>query len=158
MPSSFPQAGPVARATLIAAALALAVAPNALAGNSANNGLSISNPWVRIIIRARPASGYFTLKNDSDTAHQLVGAASPACGMAMLHQSKSVDGVEKMLEVKQVEVPAHGSITFAPGGYHVMCMKPGDAVSPGKTIPITLKFADGSNLTADFAVKSATGD
>ena len=42
----------------------------------------------------------------------------------MLHQSKEENGVEKMLPVKSVPVPAHGTLSFAPGGYHLMCMQP----------------------------------
>jgi hypothetical protein len=69
-----------------------------------------------------------------------------------------VNGVDQMVHVDKVEVPAHGSFKFAPGGYHIMCMKPTDAVKPGKSVSVTLKFADGRTISADFPVKNAMGN
>jgi copper(I)-binding protein len=120
---------------------------------AAPQGVSIEKPWVRLIIKARPAAGYFTLHNNSNKPIELIGASSSACGMAMLHQSKEVNGVEKMLPVKSVAVPAHGTLSFAPGGYHIMCMKPQSSMAIGKSVPMTLKFAGGDSLTAQFPVK-----
>ena len=120
-------------------------------------GVSIEKPWMRLIIKARPAGGYFTLHNDTDKPATLVGAASSACGMVMLHQSKEENGVEKMLPVKSVPVPAHGTLSFAPGGYHLMCMQPQASMVIGKSVPVTLKFADGSSVTAQFPVQGPGG-
>jgi len=117
----------------------------------------VEKPWIRFIIKARPAAGYFTLRNDTDAPVQLTGASSSACGMVMLHQSKEENGVEKMLPVKSVTVPAHGTATFQPGGYHLMCMKPQSSMALGKSVPVTLKFADGKTLTAPFPVKGPSG-
>ncbi len=110
---------------------------------------------MRLIIKARPAAGYFTLKNGGDTAVTVTGATSSACGSAMLHQSKNVNGVEKMLPVTSVNVPPHGTLAFAPGGYHIMCMKPD--MTLGQTVPVTLKFSDGDTLTAQFSVRGPGG-
>jgi len=53
----------------------------------AAGGVSIDKPWMRFIIRATPAAGYFTLKNDSDSTVELTGASSSGCGMVMMHQT-----------------------------------------------------------------------
>lgn len=113
----------------------------------------LSDGYVRTIIPSRPAAGYFTLENKGDTARVLVGAASPGCGSVMLHQSQSVNGVEKMSPVKSVPVPPHQSVSFAPGGYHLMCMSPAASLKPGSSVPVTLKFDDGGTLTGDFPVR-----
>lgn len=110
---------------------------------------------MRLIIKSRPAAGYFTLHNDTGAAVTLTGAASPACGTLMLHQSENVNGVEKMLPVTSIAVPAHGTLTFAPGGYHLMCMSPSDGVAVGHKVPVTLKFANGTRTSADFPVQGA---
>jgi periplasmic copper chaperone A len=120
-------------------------------------GISVSKPWMRFVIRTRPAAGYFTLHNDTGTPITLVGASARACGMTMLHQSRNVNGVEKMLPVKSIAVPAHGTISFAPGGYHIMCMSPGATITVGAKVPITLKFANGETVTAQFAVHGPGG-
>jgi len=134
-------------ALLGAIAIAQAAAP----------GLAISHPWMRTVVPTRPAAGYFTLTNDSAKPHSLVGAESSACGMLMLHKSVHENGQESMVMVKSISVAAHGSVVFAPGGYHLMCMSPTAAVMPGHTVPVTLRFADGTTLTAPFPVRGATG-
>jgi periplasmic copper chaperone A len=120
-------------------------------------GVTIVKPWMRLIIKERPAAGYFTLRNDTDAAVTLTGASSSACGMVMLHQTKEENGVAKMLPVKKVVVAAHRSVRFAPGGYHLMCMKPQAAMVADRSVPVTLKFVDGKTLTAQFPVKGPGG-
>jgi len=146
---------PFLRAAAISALTwGMASAAPALAGPQ---GIEISGQWIRSILPMRPAAGYFTLTNSTDRAVALVGASAPGCAGVMMHQSKQVNGVMQMVGVKQVEVPAHGTLAFAPGGYHIMRMKPDDSVKPGKTVAVTLDFGDGSSLIADFPVKNAMG-
>lgn len=128
-----------------------------MSGGGTAEGLSLTDGWMRIVIPERPAAGYFTLKNESAEPRELTGAASPDCGMVMLHQSRAHDGVDTMAMVAEVTIPAHGSATFAPGGYHLMCLHPSSAMKPGGHIPMILRFKDGTSLKADFAVRNATG-
>jgi periplasmic copper chaperone A len=146
-----------ARAGLKLASATLALMLSAAGAAAAVNGVMLEKPWMRFIIKARPAGGYFTLRNNTASAIQLVGASSPACGMVMLHQTKEVNGVEKMLPVKSVAVPAHGVLKFAPGGYHIMCMSPGGAMKVGAKVPVTLNFAGGQSITAEFPVTGPNG-
>lgn len=120
-------------------------------------GVTIDKPRLRFIINDRPAGGYFTLRNDTDGKIELTGASSTGCGMVMLHQSKETGGVDKMLPVKSITVPAHGTLSFTPGSYHLMCMKPQSTVKVGGTVPVILKFADGTTMSADFSVKGPGG-
>ena len=124
---------------------------------AAANGISVSGQWFRLIMPSLPAAGYFTLSNMTATPQTLVGAQSPACGTLMLHQSVSKNGEERMIMVPSVSVPAHGSIRFAPGGYHLMCMSPGSAMTPGQSVPVTLRLGDGGTVEATFPVRGATG-
>jgi periplasmic copper chaperone A len=119
--------------------------------------VSVQNPWMRFIIKARPAGGFFTLRNDTNTALTLTGASSPACGMIMLHETKEVNGIAQMLPVKSLSVPAHGTLSFHPGGYHIMCMKPQSTMVVGHEVPVTLKFAGGKIVTASFPVRGPGG-
>lgn len=125
--------------------------------HAAEQGVVVNDPWMRFIIPARPAAGYFVLANQTSRALTLVSASSPACGMLMLHRSVGDGGVERMTMVKDVDVPAHGSVTFSPGGYHLMCMSPSAAMIPGHSVPVTLRFKDGGEVTAEFSVRGALG-
>ncbi|PHP65946.1 hypothetical protein CSC94_16645 [Zhengella mangrovi] len=150
-------AGPGADRRLCLLLAALAALAGGHAALAAGPSLSLQDAWFRMVVPGRPAAGYFTLRNDGDTRATLVGAASPACGMASLHRSMESDGVVKMVPVEAIAVPAHGELRFAPGGYHVMCMQPAAAMAPGAAVSLTLRFADGTSLTAQVPVKSATG-
>jgi copper(I)-binding protein len=147
-------AGPAARLSLLALA-ALVVLGTGLA--AAEDRLVVHDPWMRAIIPSRPAAGYFTLSNGTGKAATLVGAESPDCGMLMLHRSLHQGGQERMVMVKSVSVPAHGSVKFSPGGFHLMCTSPSPAVKSGGSVPVTLHFADGTAVTARFPVRGATG-
>jgi copper(I)-binding protein len=125
--------------------------------SKAADGVTVEKPWMRFIIKARPAGGFFTLHNGTSKKIELTGASSTACGMVMLHQTKKVNGIEKMLPVKSVAVPAHGTLKFQPGSYHLMCMKPKDAMVVGHEVPVTLKFVGGNAITVQFPVKGVGG-
>ncbi len=152
-------AGPGARAggaaLLIVCALISALTMGD-AARAAENGVTLSHPWMHFTVPSRPAAGYFILTNDSALARGLIGAASAACGTLMLHKSMSKNGVEKMVMMDRIAIPAHGKLTFAPGGYHLMCMEPTAAVKQGNSVLITLRFADGGTLVAPFPVRGAS--
>jgi periplasmic copper chaperone A len=152
--SSSRASGPASARLVLSAALAGALLA-AIGSAALAASVKIEKPWMRFIIKIRPAAGYFTLHNGTDKAVSLTGASSSACGSAMLHQTKEVNGVAKMLPVKSIKVPAGGKLTFQPGGYHIMCMKP--KMKIGDSVPVTLKFADGKTLTAKFTVTGPGG-
>lgn len=127
------------------------------AGYAAEPGLTVADGWMRVVIAGRPAAGYFTLRNDGAAPRVLNGARSPACGSLMLHRSTHAGGQERMEMVATATVPAHGTLRFTPGDYHLMCMQPTAAVRPGATVPVTLTFADGGTVESAFAVRGAKG-
>lgn len=117
----------------------------------------ISNGWMRLLPAGLPAAGYFDLKNDGANTITLTGAASPACGMLMLHQSENVGGMMRMEDVASVEVGPRATLKFAPGGYHLMCMTPSAGLMPGEHVAVTLLFADGTKVTSAFILRNAVG-
>jgi periplasmic copper chaperone A len=152
-----PQPSPNVPAPGRASSLAIAALALTTMAAGTPSGVGVHDPWMRSIIPSRPAAGYLTLTNDSDTQHTLVGASSPGCGMLMLHKSVNESGQEKMVMVKSILLPAHGKVAFAPGGYHLMCMEPTSEVKPGGSVPVTLRFSNGDTLTATFPVRNAMG-
>ena len=149
---------PAARAALDLTLFLCVVLAGALAADTAEpseQGLLIGDPWMRFIMPSRPAAGYFTLSNATSEPRALVGAASPACDALTLHQTVHEGGVDKMAMVKDVSIPAHGSVSFVPGGYHLMCMSPLPQMVPGHSVVVTLRFADGGEISASFPVRGA---
>jgi len=62
-----------------------------------------------------------------------------------------------MSDVARIDVPAGGTLKFAPGGYHLMCMNPTALLKQGTNVSVSLHLADGATIAAAFAVRSATG-
>lgn len=118
---------------------------------------SVTDAWIRAMPAGIPSGGYFTLHNNGAKDVVLTGASTPVCASLMLHKSENNGGMSSMHHVDEVKVPAGGSVAFAPGGYHLMCMRAAPAVTPGGRIEVTLTFKDGEKLTAPFAVRNAAG-
>lgn len=126
-----------------------------LLGAAAPAGISAQNAWIRYLLPSVPAGGYLTLNNASDYPVVLTGASSPACGSLMLHKSETMSGMAMMVKVPSITVPAHGNVSFAEGGYHLMCMQP--AMKLGDKISVTLTFQDGSTLPLSVPVYGPAG-
>ena len=141
------------RTALLAAMLCGAALP-VMAG--APSSLSVSDCWIRTLPGDLPAGGYFKVTNAGDQATKLVGVSTTAYSMSMLHRTLNQGGVSNMVMVKQIPVPAHGTLTFAPGDYHVMLEKPKEAVKVGMSIPMIFTFSHGDNVTAQCVIKGAT--
>ncbi|MBP5855380.1 copper chaperone PCu(A)C [Marivibrio halodurans] len=161
IPANGHRAGGCLRPLFLGAALALGplfAMTAAHAGEARTDGLHLSDGWIRMIIPARPAAGYFTLHNDGTRGRALVAASSPACGRMMLHRTGDGNGADRMVPIARVDVPAGGTVRFAPHGHHLMCMAPDDGMMKvGGTVPVTLRFSDGADLTARFTVRGAGG-
>jgi periplasmic copper chaperone A len=134
----------------IVCALLFAVSLPALAGG----GAAVSDAWLRYIPGGAPSAGYFTLTNRGDRPLSLVGAECSDFGMVMIHRTIERGGISTMRPVHELTVAPGKSVEFAPGGYHLMLMRPKHPLRPGGRLPVTLRFGDGSRLAAEFVVKS----
>jgi len=141
-----------AKLVLLCAGAAMLAAPAFAA-----DPFRVGGAWIRAMPAGIPSGGYFTLRNDGGKDMVLTGASAAACGSLMLHKSEMTGGMSSMRHVDEVDVPAGGSVAFAPGGYHLMCMQATSAITPGATVPVTLIFKDGSKLTVPFSVRNAAG-
>lgn len=121
-------------------------------------GITTAAAWWRYLMPARPAAGYLTLNNLTDKAKELTGATSDACGSIMLHHSTRKGGTDSMEMVQKITISPKGSVSLAPGGYHLMCTQPkATSFKPGQKIEVVLHFADGGEFATGFDVKGATG-
>ena len=141
---------------LVLATAALTASP-VFAANSAP--VQASNAWIRWLPAGLPAGGYMQLHNLSAKPIDLVRATSADYGSTMMHHTVNKGNTTEMLPVARVTIPAHGSVAFQPGGYHIMLMQPKKTIQPGDQVPITLKFSGGTTLRVEFQVRKpdATG-
>lgn len=115
--------------------------------------VEVSGGWIRLLPAGVPAAGYFELRNSGKAAVALVAASSPAFGQAMLHRTALKDGRSTMMRIDEVEIPAGGQLAFAPGGYHLMLIKPTRELRVGDDFALTLEFASGAKITAQLEVR-----
>jgi copper(I)-binding protein len=139
-------------ALCLAVALALGAAP-ALAQETKAGDLTIERPWARATPKgAEVGGGYLEIRNDGAAPDRLTGGSAEFAGFE-IHEMKMDGAVMQMREVKEgVEIPAHGSARFAPGGYHIMFTGLKHPLVKGDTIKATLNFAHAGAVTVEFPV------
>jgi copper(I)-binding protein len=117
----------------------------------------ITNAWFRALPGKLPAGGYFTADNRTGREIAITGARADACGTLMIHQSSTKGGMSSMDMANKVAVPPGGQVSFAPGGYHLMCTDPTPKMKIGTKVPVLLSLSDGSTVAVAFQVRGATG-
>ncbi|RMG38714.1 MAG: copper chaperone PCu(A)C [Gammaproteobacteria bacterium] len=116
--------------------------------------LQASEAWIKQlppVIRVR--AGYVIIQNQDSRPHRLVGASSPAFERIQMHRTLIDGGRMKMVRAEHFSIPAKGTLTLAPGGRHLMMFSPRRPLPAGSEVPVTLRFADGSELTVPFRVR-----
>lgn len=141
---------------LILTTTLILAAPAAFACETAKIGdLTIEHAWSKATIGVdRPAVFYVEITNTGATGDALVGIATPAAGMPMLHETVVTDGVASMPHAMSVPVPAGQKVQLAPGGYHGMLMGLTAALKEGDRFPVTLTFEKAGEVTVNVDVLS----
>ena len=120
--------------------------------------VSVSDARVRWLPGELPMAGYFVITSHATGPLRLTGASSPAFGHVMLHRSVEEAGVTHMAHVDGVDLAPGQSVTFAPGGYHLMLMHRTQALQVGEAVPVILSFRNGQTLAVSFRVTGAQGE
>ncbi|MEW6124641.1 MAG: DUF1775 domain-containing protein [Pseudomonadota bacterium] len=140
-----------------APSLKLAAATDAKASAGAQVGnLVVTAPWSRATPGgAKVAGGYLTVTNSGTTPDRLTGGTFAAAGRVEIHEMAMKDGVMTMRPLADgLEIPPGGSVTFAPGGYHLMFMDLKQPLKEGETVKGTLTFQKAGTADVTFDVRS----
>ncbi|MEX0853826.1 MAG: copper chaperone PCu(A)C [Bauldia sp.] len=110
--------------------------------------LTLTDLWTRATPPGAPtAGGYLTITNAGSDADRLIAAASAVAGTAQLHLMEVKDGVMTMRPVEGgIEIPAGGSVTLAPGGFHLMFTGLKDALKEDDRLPVRLTFEKAGSI------------
>jgi len=82
----------------------------------------------------------------------LISASSPVAGEVQLHEMSMEGNIMKMRQVKDIAVPAGGSVELKPGGLHLMFMNIKAPLSAGETVSVKLKFAKAGEVEVRMPV------
>ncbi len=133
----------------------------ALAGCQQASETKVDGAWVRLAAApGRPAGGYFTLRGGA-TDRTLTGVTTAGAGRVELHETMKMGGghaghgAMTMKPVGQIAVPAGGTVSFAPGGKHLMLYDVKAGVKAGDTMKLDFAFADGKAKTVNAKVIAA---
>jgi copper(I)-binding protein len=141
----------ISRLWFLGAILALGTSV-AMAGAST---VDVSNARIRLLPGDLPLAGYFDMHNSGKKAISLTSASSPAFGMVMIHKSMHKNGEAMMMMVKKIEVAPGKTVSFAPGGYHLMLMHRKKDLKVGDKVMIELVFSNGHKMDVQFKVGEA---
>lgn len=103
----------------------------------------IKSPWARASI-SKNGAAYFTVANLGKTDVKVVGVSADVARRVELHTHIQDGEIMRMRHVKDIPVPAGGSVSLKPGGYHVMLMGLTRKLKEGETFPLTVMFDNGS--------------
>ena len=127
-------------------------------GGGGQPNITVANGWTREVApRQSAAAAYVTISNGGNGADRLIGAESPVSAEATLHSSLSSDGVARMRRIDGgVKIPANSTISFEPGGNHIMLTGLKRPLRAGETAELTLVFEKSGRRPIALRVLPAT--
>lgn len=116
--------------------------------------LGVEDAWVRLpAVSSRPGAAYFTVKGGNE-ATSLLAVSSPAAVRTELHEMKHEGGMMTMAPIKDVAIPAGGTVKFEPGGKHIMLYDLSPELRAGGKIPLRLAFANGKTIEIEAELRA----
>ena len=136
----------------LALALAIGAAP-ALAQEFKAGDIVVEKPWARATPKGAEVGGaYVTIQNKGATPDRLTGGSADFATVEV-HETTKENGVSKMRELKDgLTIPAHGSVAFSPGGYHIMFTHLTHPLTKGESVKATLNFEHAGPVEVEFNV------
>lgn len=95
---------------------------------------------------AQSSAAFMTITNNTDQNISLVSASNSVSKFTELHTHVSENGMKKMIQIPQIDIPAKSSTQLKPGGLHIMMIGLSKAVNPGDKVDLTLNFSNGKSI------------
>jgi len=135
---------------LVAAALVVG-----LAGCTDSAGLTVGEAYSPLPPTADVAAVYLVIRNPTTQADTLIDVATPSARRAELHLQVTQDGMMFQMErVATLPVPAGDSVSFTPGGLHIMLFDLTTRPAAGDTVDLVLRFRHAGTVPVRAIVKS----
>ena len=116
--------------------------------------IKVENPYVRATPPHLPNSAAFmSVINDSNSDIAIIKASSNVSKVVELHTHDMKDGVMKMYQVPQINIPANGKTVLKPGGFHIMFIGLNQPLKVGNEVSLTLEFSNGETKTITAPIK-----
>ena len=96
-------------------------------------------------------AGFGRLINIGDKDLEIIAYASPQFNDVSLHQTIVEAGLSRMKAVPVLMVPAGSEFELAPGGFHLMFMRPAEELED--ILSIRIESADGRQFSFELPVE-----
>ncbi len=124
------------------------------APSAAGGPMTFRNVWVRSAGSGGMTAAYFDVTNGQTVEDALTGVTSSVAGSAGLHETvEDSSGMMGMQEVASVPVPAGGTVTFAPGGLHVMLMDLKQDLTAGGRVDLTIATRGSGSIVLSAEIR-----
>lgn len=117
----------------------------------AEDAIRIIEPWARAsVLASRPGAAYLAIESASDD--RLLSIESPVADRIMIHVTETNDGVNRMVHLDMLDLPAGKSVVLAPGGTHLMLIGLKERLIEGAQVAVTLQFERAGEVTITVPV------
>ena len=114
----------------------------------------IREGWIRLLPGGMPMhAGFGRIENPCAMPLTITGARSPAYGSVELHESRVVDGMNRMRAVPELRIAPDAAAVLKPGGLHLMLMDPRTPLKDGSRVAIEFVLRDGRVLHGEFVAR-----
>jgi copper transport protein len=141
--------------SLPAAAADSGVVASCATGQSFTAGdIVVTGAYSRATLKgAKSAAGYLLVTNHGSAADTITGATTAAASTVTMHSMKMNGNVMEMAPVDGgLEVPAGGTVSFDPMGYHLMLTGMNQPFVKGQCLEMTLHFAKAGDLPVELNI------
>ena len=120
--------------------------------------LEVVRPWARETSKSAPSAAvYMELTYLDDHADTLVGASTRRANMVMIHDTVTENNVAMMREADPIKLTNGTTVSFVPGGKHIMLIGLSERLKKGETFDLILHFEDADDVTIKVEVTPVTG-
>ena len=126
-----------------------------LAMTACGESLTVTDAYIRGLPPGQTVTAAFmTLNNGLARDCRIVGASSPIASSAEIHAHSHQNGVMSMRPVDGVVLPGGQSVSFKPGGYHLMLFGLKHSLVEKTEYTVTLFFEGCPEVTLNIPVRS----
>jgi copper(I)-binding protein len=152
------------RRVLAAVAVVLAACGGSAADPATGDGVHVEDAWARVTVPAQTVGAvYFEIESDAGDTLTSVSVPRSVARAVEMHESvadhtgdSTADSAGmaqmSMRRIDAVPLPSGQSVSFQPGGYHVMLVDLAQTLIDGESFEMTLEFEHAEPLTVDVAI------
>jgi hypothetical protein len=119
--------------------------------------VGISDAWIRALPPTQPiTAAYLTISNPGSLPVTVTGASTDIAGRVEIHTTREVDGLMRMEQLQQLDLPPASEVILSPGGTHLMLLDLKRMPAAGEAVSLCLQLSSaGPVCTEAIARKSA---